>query len=153
MTLPYEGVESGSLRGIPGNDAVLDELGRNAEPASGESPYSIDAYVLHTHPDLCDRLLALADGVGGVTAVGVYGIPCLIDGDRAIRVFARGTSSLWLSAPAASRAALGPDESWPAPELGPSWIRLDAWQTVRPSNVGTAWLRALVSAAFDPRDA
>jgi len=145
-----------ALRGIAANEGVLDALGSAAElpePAGGPSPYAIDAFVLHAHPDLCERLLDVAEGIEGASTFGVFGLPCLVDRGRVLRAFARGTSSLWLRLAASTRGELGPDEAWPATELGPDWVRIDAWQTVRPSAEGTAWVRRLAAAAFESAEA
>lgn len=149
-------MDPAALRGIAANEAVLDALGSAAElaePSAGPSPYALDAFVLHAHPDLCDRLLEVSEGIDGTSAVGVFGLPCLVDRGRILRAYARGTSSLWLRLAASTRGQLGPDEAWPATELGPDWVRVDAWQTVRPSAEGTAWVRRLVAAAFELAEA
>jgi len=145
-----------ALRAIAANEAVLDALGSAAEltaPGVGPSPYAIDGFVLHAHPDLCERLLDVAEGIDNASAVGVFGLPCLVDRGGVLRAVARGTSSLWLQLAAATRAELGPDEAWPAGELGSDWVRVDAWQTVRPSPEGTAWVRRLIAAAFESAEA
>ena len=130
------------------NADVLRELELAAVPGGPEPAYAIDAYELHTHPDLGERLLSLAEGVAGASGVGVYGVACLLDDAGVIRVVARGTSGLWVRAEADDHARLVAADAWAAPELGPDWVRMDAWQTVLPFAEGTALLRSRIARAF-----
>ena len=151
--MDYRAVEPGTIRDRPGNDTVFNHLAVGAQAARPNEPYAIDAFVLHTHPDLCDRLLQIGDSVPGASAAGLYGVACLLDGADVVRVVARGTSSLWLRLPTDARAAVLADDAADAPEFGPDWIRINAWQTIRPLAEGTARLRGLVALAFGASNA
>lgn len=144
----YRPIEPNSLRGRPENDSVLHRLAVDAEPGGDESPYAIDGFVLHTHPDLCERLLTISAEVRGASAVGVYGLACLVDADGIVRTVARGTSGLWVRLSADDRARLVTEDDPESSEFGPEWLRIDAWQTVRPFAEGTARLKDLIGAAF-----
>ncbi len=148
MTAGYRAVDPASLPARPGNDRVGAFLAPGSTPAGPDEPYAIDGFVLRTHPDLCERLVALAEDVAGAAGTGLYGIACLADSDGSVRAIARGTSTLYLRLPADARATVLAEDAVEAPELGPDWVRLDAWQTVRPLAVGTERLHGLVAAAF-----
>lgn len=152
MSAGYEAIDPATLRGRPLNQQVLDALAIGAVPGGVDRTYAIDSFELHIHPDLGERLLALAEGLPDARPAGVYGAACLIDGASVIRVVARGTSGLWIRLDGDERAGLLGDGALEAPDFGPDWVRMDAWQTVLPFAEGTAFLRSRVAAAFGIRE-
>src|SRR5215469_5936969 len=87
------------LPDLPQNASLLDFLRSQASPPSGPGGYALDAWQLHTHPDLMDRLCELAPGWPLAAA---YGVP-LLARDGVAAVVALGTS--WLVARIASLPA------------------------------------------------
>src|SRR5205085_5478134 len=74
------------------NDAVLAYLFTEQLPSWRESasPWVVDGYALSTHPDLCERVEALAGAAGGRFG-WVYGRPAVATDDGVLVAFGAGT--------------------------------------------------------------
>jgi hypothetical protein len=84
----------------------------------------VDGYALSTHPDLCERVEALAEAAGGRFGY-VYGRPVVASADDVIVAFGAGTHIFCLRLP---REECGPGA---VPELDAlvsgEWTRVDPW--------------------------
>ncbi|MCA1702124.1 MAG: hypothetical protein LC808_02185 [Actinobacteria bacterium] len=82
----------------PPDDAKLRAVLRrqSAEPSGQQrSPWDIDAYELHAHPDLIDRVRELSEGSERSVAP-MFGLPVLVRPGRHAFAIAVGTSTLSL---------------------------------------------------------
>jgi hypothetical protein len=88
------------------------------------SPWVVDGYALATHPELCERVAALAEAAGGRFGY-VYGRPVVVREDDVIVAFGAGTHIFCLRLP---REECGP---LAVPELDAlvsgEWTRVDPW--------------------------
>jgi hypothetical protein len=76
----------------PENEVVLAYLWTDQLPSwrESDSPWIVDGYSLSTHPDLCERIKALADAAGGRFGY-LYGRPAVADDGGVIVAFGAGT--------------------------------------------------------------
>ena len=133
----------------PQDDAKLRAVLRrqSAEPSDEQrSPWDIDDYELHAHPDLIDRLRELGEGSQRSVAP-MFGLPVLVRPGGHTFAIAVGTSTLLLrldEEPTDVRLSSKP--GWF--DLA-GWVALDAWQPDRPSTEGFRVLRDLMRRAFE----
>jgi hypothetical protein len=111
------------------------------------SPWDLDEYELHTHPDLTERLLLVAEGVPH-RLVPCYGVPVLVHPNGVAFAVGYSLNHLLLRLPVV------PDdvelrEPLPGFPPDPSWHPVDAWQTELVTAEGIARLRAWCRRAFD----
>jgi hypothetical protein len=128
-----------ALASEPRNRAILTILRTGARRAKeGISVWSPDGYVMRTHPDLTERLEAVAGPLGGRCEI-VYGQTAVVHANGLIFGVGRGTRGLWLRMPPGIpyEAALLEGDVEPAPDL-PPWIQLVAWRDDLDRWVGTA---------------
>ena len=120
---------------------------QSAQPSDQQrSPWDIDAYELHAHPDLIDRLRELGAG-NEQSVVPVFGLPVLVRPGGHAFAIAVGTSTLLLrldEEPTDVRLSSKPGWFDVA-----GWVALDAWQPNLPSTEGFSVLRDLVRRAFE----
>jgi hypothetical protein len=119
---------------VPTNAPLLSWL-RSQAVAGGGTGYEIDAWELHTHPDLVDRLRELApEG----SFVPMYGVPTLVHPSGVVFAYAIGTSGLVV------REAIplpdGVRTDVPYPRLD-GWVSLEPWPVDIEMRAGTALLR------------
>ena len=102
---------------------------------------------MRTHPDLAAALAALGRDVG-VRRRAAYGVPVLATPRGVLFAIGHGTHSLGV------RLA---DREWPLaiemgampwPEVGPEWLRFDAWDVDVPSRQHTGDLRYFIDCAY-----
>ena len=133
----------------PQDDAELRAILRRQSAAPSDqqrSPWDIDGYELHAHPDLIDRLRELGEGIER-SVVPVFGLPVLVRPGGQAFAIAVGMSTLLLrleEEPSGVRLSSMPD--W-FDVTG--WVALDAWQTDLPSTEGLSVLRNLMRSAFE----
>src|SRR6185503_8731139 len=110
--------------------------------------YDVDDYSVRTHPDLADALAALGRDLGLPRRRAAYGVPVLASAGGVLFALARGTHSL------AFRLR---DREWPLAiemgavpwtEVGPEWVRFDAWDPDVPSRQHTGDLRYFAESAL-----
>ena len=107
------------------NEAVLAYLETEQLPSWREStsPWVVDGYALSTHPDLCERVEALAGAAGGRFGY-VYGRPAVATEDGVMVAFAAGTHIFCLRLPS--------DE----------WTRVDPWSAETAAALAAALRRS-----------
>lgn len=125
------------------NSGLLEFLRAQAARPSGPDDYAIAGWQLHTHPDLDERLQALARGW---PVSPVYGVPVLVAKGVAA-VVAIGTDDLLIRLPhVPSDLQVGS----PRPPLTDgNWHAVDAWQSDLPSQDGNRRLSALIAEALN----
>lgn len=133
MTGQFSGVEQRFSH--PENHEILAFLRKQAIPLTPakRSPWDIDDFELHTHPDLCDRLQEVASTLPEKCIAALYGCPIFVAKNGIIFAVAIGTSSLKfrLSASDAEQAyELGGQAD---NGLGKKWVAFDAWQSDLPT--------------------
>jgi hypothetical protein len=82
------------------NEAVLAYLETEQLPSwrESDSPWIVEGYLLTTHPDLCERIEALAATAGGTFGY-LYGKPVVVADGGVIVAFAAGTHIFCLRLP------------------------------------------------------
>jgi hypothetical protein len=126
----------------PENEAVLGYLETEQLPSwrESDSPWIVDGYALSTHPDLCERVEALAAAAGGGFGY-LFGRPVVVAGDDVIVAFGAGTHIFCLRLPreeCGSVAVTREDEPARHPLLRQQqlelqaltasvWTRVDPW--------------------------
>jgi hypothetical protein len=143
------------LDGVEANQAVLEILRSRAgrrTPASS-SPWDIDDFVLHSHPDLSERLEEVGTGLpGGGRYAGVCGHAALIDADRVIRVVVMGNAGLAIRVRDETvRADIARNSRFAWSGFGPDWVGADPWPRDLSKEEGTVRLRAWLDVAFAER--
>ena len=135
--------ETEELEAVPANRSALEALRRSAEPARSE--YRLGAFEQHAHPDVCERLDALARGG---RSVGAYGLCARVGRGGVLYAIAMGTGSiaLRLSGAVVRDAVIG-QGGRPAADLGPEWVIADAWLSKLPAAEGSALLAGWIEAA------
>jgi hypothetical protein len=132
----------------PANAALAGMVEDSRRSRHGE-PYSIDGWSLRAHPDLEDRLRALASGLPGVAVAGYCGYPVLVDGEGVVCALATGTSGLLVRlADGPARDAILAHGGEALADLGPEWVRADPWLSSVPSADGTALLHSWLAASL-----
>ncbi len=133
----------------PPDDAKLRAVlqRQSAQPSDQQrSSWDIDAYELHAHPDLIDRLRELSEG-SERSVVPMFGLPVLVRPSRHAFAVAVGTSTLLL------RLDEGPTDVRLLSKPGwfdlAGWFAFDAWQTDLPDTEGFGVLRDLMRCAFE----
>ncbi|MET9908507.1 hypothetical protein ABZZ74_17085 [Streptomyces sp. NPDC006476] len=106
---------------LPQNTALLDLLRKQGVPQEDRN-YGYEAWELHTHPDLLDRL---ADLGPHWPVLATFGVPVLATKDIAA-VVARGTSALLVRLPEAPSEPLVPVSGMR------SGMRRACWRTASP---------------------
>ena len=141
--------ETEELEAVPANRPVLVALRRSAAPARSE--YRLGAFEQHVHPDVCERLEALARGG---RPVGAYGLCARVGRGGLLYAIAMGTGSIALRLPGgAVREALIANGGRPGADLGPEWVIADAWLSTLPGTEGSALLAGWIEAARLTADA
>jgi hypothetical protein len=103
---------------------------------------------LRCHPDLCDRLDAVASELPGVKERYVCGFPVLLQTDGTVFGIAAGTSWMALRLPSIARGAVVRTR-WGARGLGGDWVDVDPWLTDLAARDGTRRLRGWCHAAYE----
>jgi hypothetical protein len=103
---------------------------------------------LRCHPDLCDRLDAMAYGLPDVRTRFVGGMPVLVHDNGVAFAVAAGTSWVSLRLPPHVYSALIRSE-WGRRGLEGDWVDVDPWLTDMESREGLARLRGWCRAAHD----
>jgi hypothetical protein len=82
------------------NEGVLAYLETEQLPSwrESDSPWIVDGYLLSTHPDLCERIEALATTAGGTFGY-LYGKPVVVAAGGLIVAFGAGTHIFCLRLP------------------------------------------------------
>ena len=146
QSVPVDGLEDSLSH--PANTVLLASLKRQAVvPTDTQvSPWDIDGFELHTHPDLIERLRELGEG-GERDVTAVYGIAVLVRPIGRPFAIAVGTRTLLLG------LSEQPDDvvvsEMPAWFSAAGWVGVNAWQSELPSADGTERLRRWVRRAFD----
>jgi hypothetical protein len=147
-----QGADLAALRAVAANRPVLDYLAAHSglKSRSSASPWDLDAYVLHSHPDLTERLEALGRGrSGGGRAVGVYGYATLVDAHSVIRAVVMGNSGLALRiADPAVRDDIVANSRLRWTDFGDDWVGADAWPIDVPMDAGTEMVGRWLDSAF-----
>jgi hypothetical protein len=91
----------------PENEAVLAYLETEQLPSwrESDSPWIVDGYALSTHPDLCERVEALAATAGGRFGY-LFGRPVVVGDCDVIVAFAAGTHIFCIRLPRAECGSL-----------------------------------------------
>ena len=89
-----DGTGSVSPEPLPENARLLAYLQAQAVPSRRRSPFEIDDYELHCHPELVERLAEI--GAGVVDLAPAFGLPVLVHPDGVTFAFAQGTSVIAL---------------------------------------------------------
>ena len=152
------GADLEALARVPENATILEHLRSATAPRTrrNASPWDVDAFELHSHPDLTERLDELRQGVTGAGShVGIYGYTALVDRGGAVRVVSLGNAGFAIRvADPAVRADIEANSRfrWHAPD--PAWIGADPWPFDLPLAEGTArarsWFEASFAEAADP---
>jgi hypothetical protein len=129
--------------------AILAAMADRRTPRSS-SPWDIDDFVLHSHPDLSERLDEVGAGLpGGGRFVGVRGHATLLDAGLVIRVVAMGNAGFAIRVrDGAVRADIARHSRFAWDGFGPDWVGADAWPTDLPRDAGTARVRSWLAASF-----
>jgi hypothetical protein len=103
---------------------------------------------LRCHPDLCDRVSALADGLPNVRLRYVAGLPLLVHPNGV--VFAVGAGTTWIAVriPRSAHGAVVRSQ-WGQRGLEGEWIDVDPWMTDVSAHDGLRRLRGWARAAYD----
>ena len=149
----------------PENEAVLAflEMEQLPEWKETDSPWIVEGYSLHTHPDLCERVENInAAAAGGTEFRYLYGKPALIAANGVIVAFATGTHTFCvrlrreecmdeLVAARNEKLSRFPVLRMKQLELDAltsgEWTRLDPWAIAYPSDEGVALLAEHVAKA------
>ena len=120
---------------------------QSVEPSDQQrSSWDIDAYELHAHPDLIDRLRELSEGSERSVAP-MFGLPVLVRPGGHVFAIAVGTSTLLLRLDEEPTDVRLPSKPGWFDLAG--WFALDAWQPDLPSTEGFRVLRDLMRRAFE----
>ena len=129
---------------------------------SQRSPWDIDEYELHCHPDLVGRLEEVAAGLVD-TFTPAFGLPVLVHANGVAFAFAQGTSVIGLrlpvelqrevlEAPGSGRAHRADLEAMTlrfGEALGAEWIAADPWPIDLKPEPGLTQLRAWCGSAYE----
>ena len=141
-----------ALARVPANRAVFEWLETRSQlkDRRSSSAWDIDEYVLHSHPDLSERLDEVGEGLsGGGRHVGVRGYAALVDDQGVIRVVAMGNAGFAVRIrDDVVRAEIAVHSRFATTAFGDGWIGADPWPWNLPRAEGTAHLRAWLQAAF-----
>ena len=112
----------------PANKLLLEDLKERAVPRqpSNTSPFDLDGYELHTHPDLVERLYALAKSLPPSCRGAIYGYPVLAV-NEVIFAVATGTHLLAMRLPENMRKMAEEYTGKPYPKWGPDWYTFGPW--------------------------
>lgn len=123
------------LARVDDNAPVLADLRSRAvrRNARNGSPWDVDDYELHTHPDMTERLETLVAAVPGLRLVPLVGYVGVVAGERIVAV-GEGTSRLALRL---VREDAPPEaEASAHPSFGAGWSAVDIWLTDLPTPRG-----------------
>ncbi len=104
------------------------------------SPWDIDEYELHTHPDLRKKLQEIAGNGLAEYECAVYGYPVLANRTGIIFAVARGVAVLDFRLPADMRLEVLRGGGKINKEYGDDWVTVDPWRKGR--NRFTEWCLA-----------
>ncbi|MDX6590915.1 MAG: hypothetical protein QOJ13_111 [Gaiellales bacterium] len=126
----------------PANEDLIEFLEGQAEPSAS---MDLDGFELHAHPDLCERLIGLANELEEVPDGwhAVYGVPALATSDGVIYAFAIGVGGIGLRLP---HRSLHRHLNRHDLDL-PGWTVIDARQSQLPGRVARERLRESLLAA------
>lgn len=142
-------MDADRIEGHPANAALAPLAAGGRRSGPGEQ-YAIDGWDLRAHPDLEERLQALAKGLRGGLMTAYRGYPVVVDGEGAVLAIATGTAGLLLRLPGGpARDAVLAHGGEPRPDLGPDWVRADPWLSDVPSAEGMALLRGWLAASLE----
>lgn len=120
----------GELRDHPKNARVVALLKAKALPKKNGgdvSPWDIDDYELHTHPDLREKLREIASDALVECECAAYGYPVLTNNDGIIFAIARGTSDLAFRLPPDGILEVVKEGGVVKREYGDDWVTIDPW--------------------------
>lgn len=121
------------------NHDVLLFLERQAKPSNpAAADFDLDAFELHTHPDLMERLVEASAGLDAPMAAA-YGVPVLVHPNGVLFACTYGMDTLLLRLPAELHARVV-ESRWTY-QIGPQWLSADAWLPDVPRREGTARMR------------
>lgn len=92
------------------------------------SPWDIDEYELHTHPDLRQKLQEIAGNDLAEYECAVYGYPVLAGRNGVVFAVAQGTGDLALRLPAGVRLEAVRQGGTMNKEYGDEWVTVDPWR-------------------------
>ena len=121
------------------NHDVLLFLERQAKPRDPASAdFDLDAFELHTHPDLMERLVEASAGLDA-PMVAAFGVPVLVHPNGVLFACAYSMDTLLLRLPEELHARVVAS-GW-IYQIGPAWVPADAWLTGVPRRGGTERMR------------
>ena len=91
------------------------------------SPWDIDDYELHTHPDLREKLREIATSTLVECECAAYGYPVLANKAGVIFAIARGTSDLTFRLPPNSISEVIKEGGKIEQEYGDDWVTVNPW--------------------------
>jgi hypothetical protein len=103
---------------------------------------------LRCHPDLCDRVHAMADGLPGVLARYVVGLPVLVHPNGVVFAIGGGTTWMAVRLPHAAHGAVVRSQ-WGRRGLEGEWIDVDPWMTDVAAYESVRRLHGWTRAAFE----
>jgi hypothetical protein len=128
---------------ISANRQVLSYLETQAAPPKLENArWDIDAFELHSHPDLTERLIEVTASLT-VSLVAAYGVTCIGHSNGVVFGFVRGGFVLFF------RLRRSSSEAEPQPEIGSDWFRFDAFPSDPNKDAGTAALMEVAKESWD----
>jgi len=101
---------------------------------------------LRCHPDLCERVHALAEELPGAAGRYVEGFPIVLDASGVAFAIAAGTSWLALRLPGRTHSAVVRSQ-WGLRNLGGDWVDVDPWMTNVPAYESLRRMRGWARAA------
>jgi hypothetical protein len=139
------GPRNPELADHPANRVLLDYLQAQARRPSTpvDYTYAIDEWVLHTHPDLLERLKELAPDDAPV--IPLFGVPALA-ANGIVAIVALGTDWLMVRLPQLPNNLETEDPILPLTDHG--WHAVSAWQSETPSAEGKRRLTHLINNAL-----
>jgi hypothetical protein len=146
------GADLAALEAVAANRSVLDYLAPHSglKNAASASIWDLDAYVLHSHPDLTVRLEEVGSGRSGVgRPVGLYGYAALVDARSVVRAVVMGNVGFVLRiADPAVRDEVAARSRFHWASFGEDWVGADPWPRELTRDAGTAVVRDWVERAF-----
>lgn len=91
------------------------------------SPWDIDDYELHTHPDLHEKMRKIAENVLVECEYAAYGYPILANKAGIIFAIALGTSVLAFRLPPDAIREMVKEGGAVKREYGDDWVTIDPW--------------------------